>query len=81
MTDNDPGATFRADQADAASRDQKAWEVNIRNGEAQAAQIEMGTALLAARGAMFLAIAGAIRVATALVFVAAVFIAVVVAFR
>jgi hypothetical protein len=45
MSEHDPGATFRADQEAAQSRDEKSWELNVRSSEAQA----MGAEALAIR--------------------------------
>jgi len=60
MSDQDPAATFRLDQ-EAASQEQKTreettWELNVRNGVAQAAQTEGVAAYWAAKASFWSAL-------------------------
>lgn len=50
MTEQDPAATFKLDQeeaeTEAKTRDQQSWELNIRNGQAQALAQETHASVL-----------------------------------
>jgi len=64
----DPSATFRLDQEaaeqEAATREETAWRLNVRNGDANAAQVEAHAAHMNAKAEFWKALAGAVYVIT-----------------
>lgn len=81
MTENDPRQSFLKDQEEAeqeqATRDQQSWSLNLRNGEAQAAQAEGVGAYWQAKAAFWTALTGLTHILGTLAVIAAVVLAVV----
>ena len=66
--EHEPGMTFKLDQEAAAqeqtTRDELAWELNVRNSKAQAAQVEAHAMHMAGKALYWNALARLITVAT-----------------